>query len=53
MSITSCLVCQCNNKLISNSEQLFNATDLLPITFGVILPPKLRSKISTNSQTNP
>ena len=29
-----------------------NATDLLPITFGVILPPKLRSKNSRNSQNN-
>ena len=39
MSIRSCLVSQPKNKLISNSEQLFNATDLLPITFSVILPP--------------
>ena len=27
--------------------------DLSPIIFGVILPPKLRGKISTNSQINP
>ena len=33
------LVSQPRSKLISNSEQLFNATDLSPITFGVILPP--------------
>ena len=36
-----------------NSEQLFNATELSLITFGVILPPKLQGKISTNSQNNP
>ena len=41
------------NKLISNSEQLFNATDLSSITFAVILPPKLWGEISTNSQNNP
>ena len=46
-----CLVSQLNkNKSISNSEQLLDATDSSPITFGVILPPKLRAKISTNSQ---
>ena len=27
--------------------------DLSPITFGVILPPKLRGKHSTNSLKNP
>ena len=48
MSIRSCLVSQPNKKFSSNSEQLFNTTDLLPISFGVILPPKLRGKISTN-----
>ena len=53
MSIRSCLVSQSNTKLISNSKQLFNATDLSPITFCVILPPKLRGKISTISQINP
>ena len=52
ISIRSCLVSQPNNKLISNSELLFNVTDLWPITFGVILPPNLRGKISTNSQIN-
>ena len=49
MSIRSRLVSQPKNKLISNGEQLFNATNLLPITVGVILPPKLHGKISTNS----
>ena len=52
MSIRSCPVSQPNNKLISNCEQLFNATDLSPITFDVILPPKLRGKNSTNFQIN-
>ena len=52
MSIRSCLVSQPKNKLISNSEQLFNAKDSLPITLSVILPPNLRGKISTNSQNN-
>ena len=49
MSIRSCLVSQPNKKVFLNSEQLFNSTDLLPITFGVILPPKLSYKISTNT----
>ena len=53
MSIRSRLASQPKNKLISNSEQTFNATDLSPITFAVILPPKLRGKIATNSQINP
>ena len=53
MSIRSCLVSQLNNKLISNSEQLFDTMNLSPINFGVILPPKLRSEISTNSQISP
>ena len=44
MSIKSRLINQPKNKLISNNEQLFNATDLLSITFGVILPPKLHGK---------
>ena len=52
MSIRSRLVSQPKIKLILNSEQLFNATDLPPITFGVILPPNLQGKISTNSQNN-
>ena len=46
MSIRSLLV-------ISNSEQLFNAIDLLPITFGMILTPNLSGKNSINSQINP
>ena len=53
ISIRSCLVRRPKNKLIPNSEQVLNAMDLLPITFGVILPPKTCSKISTISQTNP
>ena len=36
ISITSSFVNKPNNKLISNSEQLFNAIDLSPITFGII-----------------
>ena len=51
--IRSRLVSQPNQKLKLNSAQLFNSTDSSPITFGVILPPKLRSKISTTSQINP
>ena len=39
--------------MISNSEQLFNATDLLLITFGVILPPSPHVINSTKSQINP
>ena len=53
ISIGSCLVSQPKNKLISNSEQLFNAKDLSPITFAVILPPILRGKNLTKSQNNP
>ena len=53
MSIKSRLVSQSKNKIISNNEQLFNAKDLSPITFGVILPPRLSGKKSTNSQINP
>ena len=44
ISIRSRLVNQPNIKLKLNSEQLFNATDLSPITFGLIFPPKLRDK---------
>ena len=47
------LISQPNKKLNSNNEQLLNAKDLSPITFGVILPPKLCGKNSTNSQINP
>ena len=53
MCIRSRLVSQPNKKLNSNSEQSINATDLSPIAFGVVLPPKLRGKISTNSQIIP
>ena len=54
MSIRSHLISQPNNnKLISNNKQLFNATELSLITFGVILPPNHRGKISTNSQNSP
>ena len=52
MSIRSRLISQPNNKLISNSKQSINATDSSPVTLGIILPPKLRGKISTNSQNN-
>ena len=53
VSIRSRLVSQPKNNLISNNEQLFNATDLSPITFGIISSPKPRGKNSTNSQINP
>ena len=53
VSIRPYLVSQPKNKLISNSEQLFNARDLSPISFGIILPPNSRGKNSTNSQNNP
>ena len=53
MSIRSCLISQPKNKLISNSEQLFNATDLSPITFGVVLPTNPPRKNAINSQINP
>ena len=36
MSIRSHLVSQPKNKLISINEQLFNATNLLPIAFCII-----------------
>ena len=52
MSIRSRLVSQSNDLLISNSDQSINATDLSPITFGEILPPRLCGIISTNSQIN-
>ena len=52
MPTRSRLISQSENKLISHNEQLFNATDLSPIIFGVILPPNLRGKNSTNSQIN-
>ena len=53
MSIRSRVVSQPNNKLNSNSKQLFKAIDLSPITFVVILPPKLRGKISKYFLINP
>ena len=53
MPIRSRLISQPKNELISNSQQLFNATDLLPMTFGGILPPNPCGKNSTNSQKNP
>ena len=53
MSIRSCLVSQPKDKFISNGEKLFNATDLSPITFGVILPPNPHSINSTKTQINP
>ena len=37
MSIRYHLVSQPNKKLNSNSEQLFDAADFLPITFGIIM----------------
>ena len=36
ISIRSCLVSQPRDKLFSNNEQFFNATDLPPMTYGVI-----------------
>ena len=36
MSITSRLVSQSKSSIILNNEQLYNAMDLLPITFGQI-----------------
>ena len=52
MSIRYCLVYRPNNKLISDSEQLFNATDLSPVSFGIILSPNPRGKNPANSQIN-
>ena len=49
MSIRTCFVSQPNKNLKLNSDQLFYATDLSPITFGIILPLKVRGKISTSS----
>ena len=50
MSIRSRLVSQ---KIISNDEQLFNARNLSPRTFGIILPPNPCGKTSMNSQIYP
>ena len=52
ISINSRLVSQPKNKFISNKDELFNTTDISPITFGVNLPPKRRGKILINSQIN-
>ena len=49
MSIWSRLVSQPNNKLFSNSVQLSNATDLSPITFGLILSPNPQGTNLTSS----
>ena len=48
ISIIFHLVSQPNNKLISNSEQKSNYTDLLSVAFGIIYPPNSRGKNSTN-----
>ena len=53
MSNRSYLVSQPKSKLFSIIEQLLNATELSPITFGVLLPLKLRCEIPTNSQNSP
>ena len=53
LSIRSRLISQPNTKLKMNRKKSIIAIDLSPITFGVILPPKLRCKVSTNSQINP
>ena len=42
ISIRSRLVSNPKNKSILNSEELFHAMELSPITFGVMVPPKLR-----------
>ena len=47
------LVNQPKNKLISNSEQLFNATHLSQTSFGIMLPLNLRRKNSISTQMNP
>ena len=49
--IRFCIVSQPRNKLILNSKQLFNATNLLPITFGVVLPQNPRGKNQINPGT--
>ena len=53
MVFRSRLVSRPKIKSISSCEYLFNATDLLPITLGVILPSTLRGKNSINSQNDP
>ena len=53
LNIRSRLISQPNNKLISNNDQLFNATNLSPISFGIIFFPNPQGINSTNSQINP
>ena len=52
MSIRSRLVSQPNNKVISNNEQFFDARDLFPITFGIILPLNPGVKYLNHSEIN-
>ena len=47
------LVSKPKNKLISNHKQSFNVTNLLSITFGIILSQSPRGKKWTNSQIDP
>ena len=51
--MTSCLKSQSKNNLIPNNEQLFYATNLLPITFGIILSSNQRNTKIKNSQNSP
>ena len=53
ISIRPRLINKSENNLISNDEQLFYATDLLLITFSIILLANPRGKNSINSQINP
>ena len=53
MSTRSCLVNQPDDNLILTNEQLFKATELLTITFSIILKPNLRRKNLMNSQIHP
>ena len=53
MSIRPRLVSQARNKLISNSEQQLNVTNLSLKTFGLILAPNPCGKNLANSQINP
>ena len=50
MSIRSSLVCQPNDKFISDYESKLNSTDLLPMIFGKILSPKLNINNFINLQ---
>ena len=40
-------------KLTSNNEQLFNAINLSPFNFGLILSPNSHCTNTVNSQINP